>query len=138
MSSRTLERFTAVCAGAAFIAFVVSPIVVMRAVHESIPPALLVSLASTLLALTFAVQISFLLIQLAPESHRVVSLPLIGGDAWFTILIGTMMPALCWNDLVSMAAPSFSWLHFQFPLPLFQGLVFAMARLLQFRRVRIA
>lgn len=138
MGSRTLERFTLVCAAVAFVAFVISPILVVPAVHESVPPPVLIPLASSLLLALFAVQISFLLIQFVPDGRRVIRLPVLGGDGWLTILVATMMPALCWNDLVPLADPSFSWLHFQFSLPLFQAIAFAMARLYQLRRMGVA
>ena len=134
MSTRTLERFTMACVAVAVVLFVASPIVVMPAIAELLPRAVLMPLASAIMLATLAIQLSFLLIQFVPDSRRVILLPRVGGDAWFFILVVTMMPAVSWHDLAKLADPVFLPLGGGVSITLITALVLSLCRLYQLRR----
>jgi hypothetical protein len=85
---------------------------------------------------TLAIQLAFVFTQMTPAGRGLVKVRYFGPDAWFAIIIFTMMPGVLWHVLAGVAAPFMRGIMPGYTTPLITGFLFMIGRLIQQRNYR--
>ncbi|CAN5398005.1 hypothetical protein BH09GEM1_BH09GEM1_27920 [soil metagenome] len=130
MRQNFMRQFTIVCL-ALGLAVWLGPLVIAALDWRGVPKPSLVAAATTIMVVTLAVQLAFLVTQVLPEGRQLVRIRFFGPDAWFAIITSTMMPGVLWHYLGGLAAPFMRGIMPGFVTPVLIAVLFMIARLVQ-------
>lgn len=130
MRQNFMRQFTIVCLVLG-LAVWLGPPVIAALDWAGVPKAFLGTAATTIMVVTLAVQLAFLLTQMLPEGRQLIPIRFLGPDAWFAITTATMMPGVLWHYLAGLAAPFMRGIMPGFVTPALTALLFMIGRLVQ-------
>lgn len=135
MRHHIMRKFTLVCLGIGLVAFFGSAVVVGFYWFGITAPGIM-PLATTVMILTLALQLAFIMTQLVPEGRQLVDMRFFGPDVWMSILSLTIMPGVLWHHISAFAATFMQGIMPGYATPALNALLFMIARLVQQRNYR--
>ena len=133
MHHSALHRIALLATGLALINFVGAPAILLCS-WLGLSGTFLVIAATTVMVLTLALQIGYVVLQIFPQGRTPVAIPVMGPDAWLTVLISTALPGVLWHYLAALALPPMQLIMPSFVTPVFNVVLLLLARELQQRR----
>ena len=125
-----MRQFTMLCL-ALGLAVLLGPLVIAAVDWAGVSTASLGTAATTIMVVTLAVQLAFLVTQVLPEGRQLIRVRFLGPDAWFATITCTMMPGVLWHYLAGLSAPFMRGIMPGFVTPALTALVFMIGRLVQ-------